>query len=148
MKFEEDCQFLVSQANDIPLFIETSINSRGYVVTLTQRYYHEGKLCIHPFMIYDTGCQTLPEAIDVAVRMEHGQVKPPDTGKFHSIWVEGGKNIEGVFKAHGLGYGYGETFQDACDWFFMFNSGYNRERLEINGLLLHNNEADARKSFG
>ncbi len=75
----------------------------------------------------------------------------------YNIWSEGFRTTGEEGKAHYVGFGYGYSFQEACDNFFSSFSeeelntkfgGYNSKYGTIWGCNLFDNEVDARKSIG
>lgn len=71
----------------------------------------------------------------------------------YEIWMEGylATGMEGIpQRAQRMAVARGETFQDACDWYFRCKGDnyYDSRTLTYWGCKLFDNEADARRSFG
>lgn len=76
----------------------------------------------------------------------------PSDPREYQIWASGWRNTEGRSGAQILGVGKGKTFKEAVISFAdenpTFKSNFNEENMTHWGCTLHDNEADARKSFG
>lgn len=72
----------------------------------------------------------------------------------HEIWIEGYSITGNLSGARKLGEVHADTFAEACDklcsppeWQIR-NGDYDRQRGEVWGCRLFNNESDARRAFG
>ena len=68
--------------------------------------------------------------------------------KNFDIWATGYRITGNDGTAHFYGSIIANSFQEACDKFFINNIDYNAKSLTLWGCSLHDNEKDARIPFG
>lgn len=79
--------------------------------------------------------------------IKQGILDATDGKSDYEVWMGGYSATGEHSKAKFIGKVKAETFQKACDFHYIDNPAYDRDKLSVWGCRLFNNENDARKSF-